>query len=313
MKWKRKLEKDSHKHQLTFYPTFKSDKKAELKVILLLNAIMKYTTYSKLLLLFLLIISFSSCIPTNNLIYLKGKPQKKPNVGSTTPSSYSLNFTSYKLQAYDILGINVQNMTPSKYDLGTGAATVTVGGGQAQQGGGGGNVLLTGYTISDSGYVQVPLVGSLQVAGLTVEEAASKIKAAVEERFTEVIVRIQLLTFQVTMLGEVAAPGQVTIYNMRMTTILDVIALSGEPLITANREKVRIMRRKGDVLESYYIDLTQDDIIMSPLFYVQPGDIIYVEPLKANKALETNLPLLGIVTSIINFAFFISNLFLINR
>ncbi len=266
---------------------------------------MKNTTF---FLLFLLILSFSSCIPTRNLTYLKGKQQENPNIGSTTPSNYSLDFTSYRLQSYDILGINVQSIVPSKYDLGTTeASNIQSQGGSGQ----GGNTLLSGYTISDSGHVQVPLVGSVQVAGLTVDEAASKIKAAVEERFTEVIVKVQLLTFQVTMLGEVATPGQITIYNMRMTTILDVMALAGEPLVTGNRQKVRIMRRKGANLESYYVDLTQDNILASPLFYVQPGDIIYVEPLKGNKALQTNAPLIGIASTILNFAFFITNFILI--
>jgi polysaccharide export outer membrane protein len=260
-----------------------------------------------LFLLFLSILSFSSCIPTRNITYLKGKQQKNPNIGSTTPSNYSLDFNSYRLQPYDILGINVQSITPSKYDLGTSEASNI----QSQKGGQSGNTLLSGYTISDSGYVQVPLVGSLKVAGLTVDEAASKIKGVVEERFTEVIVKVQLLTFQVTMLGEVSAPGQITIYNMRMTTILDVMALAGEPLVTANRQKVRIMRRKGAILESYYVDLTQDDILTSPLFYVQPGDIIYVEPLMGNKALQTNAPLIGIVGTIMNFAFFITNFLVI--
>jgi len=272
---------------------------------------MKNNTYSKYLLFILLVSSFVSCIPTNNLIYLKGKPQENPNIGSTTPSNYSLDFTSYRLQSYDILGINVKTIVPSKYDLGTTEASNIQSQGSA--GGQGGNTLLSGYTISDSGYVQVPLVGSVQVAGLTVDEAANKIKMAVEERFTEVIVKVQLLTFQVTMLGEVATPGQITIYNMRMTTILDVMALAGEPLVTANRQKVRILRRKGATLESYYVDLTQDDILTSPLFYVQPGDIIYVEPLKGNKALQTNAPLIGIVSTVLNFAFFVTNFFIIFR
>ncbi|WP_375562002.1 polysaccharide biosynthesis/export family protein [Bernardetia sp. OM2101] len=264
-----------------------------------------------LFLIFLSIVCFSSCVPTRNLTYLKGKQQENPNIGSTTPENYSLNFTSYRLQSYDVLGINVQSIVPSKYDLGTTEASNIK---SQQQGGQNGNVLLTGYTISDSGYVQVPLVGDVQVAGLTVDEAASKIKTAVEERFTEVIVKVQLLTFQVTMLGEVSVPGQVTIYNMRMTTILDVMALAGEPLVTANRQKIRIMRRKGANLESYYIDLTQDDILTSPLFYVQPGDIIYVEPLKGNKALQTNAPLIGLTSTLLNVAFFITNfIFIFNR
>ncbi|AFM02559.1 periplasmic protein involved in polysaccharide export [Bernardetia litoralis DSM 6794] len=282
-------------------------KKAELKVILLLNVIMKNITF---LLLFLSILSFSSCVPTHNLTYLKGKQQENPNIGSTTPLNYSLDFNSYRLQPYDILGINVQSIVPSKYDLGTTEASNIK---SQQQGGQNGNTLLSGYTISDSGYVQVPLVGSVQVVGLTVDEAASKIKTEVEERFTEVIVKVQLLTFQVTMLGEVSTPGQITIYNMRMTTILDVMALAGEPLVTANRQKVRIMRRKGSTLESYYVDLTKDDILTSPLFYVQPGDIIYVEPLKGNKSLQTNAPLIGIVSTIMNFAFFITNILIFTR
>ncbi len=258
-------------------------------------------------LLFSLLLSFSSCVPTRNLTYLKGKQQQEPNIGSTVATNYSLNFTAYRLQYYDVLGINIQSIVPSKYDLGTTEASNI----KQSQNNQVANPLLTGYTISDSGYVQVPLVGNVQVAGLTVDEAANKIKIAVEERFTEVIVKVQLLTFQVTMLGEVTNPGQITIYNMRMTTILDVMALAGEPLVTANRQKVRIMRRKGSNLESYYVDLTVDDIITSTLFYVQPGDIIYVEPLKGNKSLQTNAPLVGIVSTLMNLAFFLTNLLIV--
>lgn len=268
---------------------------------------MKSIIYISLLLC--LTFSFFGCVPTRNLVYLKGKQQENPTIGSTIPQNYSLDFTSYRLQPYDILGINVQSIVPSKYDLGTTEASNI----QSEEAGQSGNALLSGYTISDSGFVQVPLVGNVQVVGLTVDEAAKKIKNAVEERYTEVIVKVQLLTFQVTMLGEVATPGQITIYNMRMTTILDVMALAGEPLITANRQKVRIMRRKGTILESYYVDLTKDDIITSPLFYIQPGDIIYVEPLKGNKVLQTNAPVIGIVSTILNFAFFVTNFVVLLR
>jgi polysaccharide export outer membrane protein len=86
----------------------------------------------------------------------------------------------------------------------------------------------------------------------------------------------------VTVLGEVKTPGTFTIPNDRVT-LLDAIGIAGDLLITGSRTDVLVLReQKGEMIE-YRIDLTQSDVLNSPVFYLQQNDVVYVAPNRAKQ------------------------------
>ena len=94
------------------------------------------------------------------------------------------------------------------------------------------------------------------------------------------IVTIQYLNFKVTVLGEVKAPGSYKV-NSERVSIFDALGMAGDLQINAKRKNVLVMREDGDEKVFAQLDLTSENIIHSPFFYLQQNDVVYVEPNKA--------------------------------
>ena len=91
---------------------------------------------------------------------------------------------------------------------------------------------------------------------------------------------MRLVSYKVTLLGEVGHVGQINVYADR-DNIFEVLAMGGDISFYGNRHKVLILRpdRHGGTI-AHRLDLTDRSILTSQYFYVQPNDMIYVEPLK---------------------------------
>jgi len=109
-----------------------------------------------------------------------------------------------------------------------------------------------------------------------------------------------LTNAQVTILGEVNTPGQ---YNMNkdQITIFEAISLAGDLTIYGKRKRVRIIRPSSDGTKTIKVDLTDINLVDSQNYYIQPNDLIYVEPIKAKMFGFGETFSLGIVTSLISF------------
>lgn len=174
------------------------------------------------------------------------------------------------------------------------------------------SLYVNGYSVDKEGNINIPLVGDLFVKDKTVEEIQNLVEEALEKYLqmdqTSIIVR--LVSFKVTVLGEVNRPGEYQIYNDR-ATIFEVLARGGDLRDFANRKSVKLLRRRGENTEVVVLDLTDEKILYSEYFYARPNDVIYVEPLKARIG-RTNLPLISTVLTSIQITTLILNLVLSN-
>nr|WKN34480.1 polysaccharide biosynthesis/export family protein [Tunicatimonas sp. TK19036]WKN34632.1 polysaccharide biosynthesis/export family protein [Tunicatimonas sp. TK19036] len=139
------------------------------------------------------------------------------------------------------------------------------------------NPILNGYTVSQKGSILLPVIGEVVVAGRTIDQTREEIAGLVSEYFQNASVKVHLLSFTISILGEVAQPGQYTVYKENIS-LLDGLALGGDLLPSADRNRVSVIRAKQGVTTRYNIDLQQDEIFTAPHFYLQPDDVIYVEP-----------------------------------
>lgn len=136
------------------------------------------------------------------------------------------------------------------------------------------------YTVDPDGYVEVPTLGPVHVAGLSRLEIAAKVKQQLIETKLlldpTVIVDYAGLCF--TVLGEVARKGRIEIPTDQIT-ILEALALAGDLTIEGQRENVLVLRTEDGVQNAYTIDLTRTaSVYDSPVYYLQQNDLIYVEP-----------------------------------
>lgn len=86
-------------------------------------------------------------------------------------------------------------------------------------------------------------------------------------------------------LGEVERPGQFDITRDKVT-VLEALAMAGDMTIYGNRENVTVIRRTENEKkhEIYELNFLEGDQLSSPAYYLQQGDVVYVQPNKYKAA-----------------------------
>jgi polysaccharide export outer membrane protein len=141
----------------------------------------------------------------------------------------------------------------------------------------GGGLYIIGYVVNQEGYITLPVLGKMHVAGNTIDEVKVKLEDELAKMTSDAQVDIKLLSFKISLIGEVKSPGMYTIFNDR-ATILEVLAMAGDITYNGNRKKILVLRSFISGTQTIKIDLTKRSLLDSEKFYLQPNDIIYVEP-----------------------------------
>jgi polysaccharide export outer membrane protein len=131
------------------------------------------------------------------------------------------------------------------------------------------------------GTLQCPLIGSIQIMGLSQTMAARKIEEAYRKDYLvhpEVNLFVsQFTTQRVTLLGQVMKPGPHDLPAEKRLTILQILGMAGGPTRIANLKKVVVKRFVNGRQESIKIDV--NGMISgsnATMFYVQEDDVITV-------------------------------------
>ena len=141
---------------------------------------------------------------------------------------------------------------------------------------------VSGYTVDNEGNIDFPTIGKLNVAGLTRSELSTLIKDEIESRnqAKDPVITVDFLNRSFTVMGEVANPGIYRIYKDNIT-LIEAISSAGDLTIQGKRDNVLVMRMEEGKQKSYRINLTSlQNVVQSPVFYLQQDDIVYVEPNK---------------------------------
>ncbi|MGI6592062.1 MAG: polysaccharide biosynthesis/export family protein [Bacteroidales bacterium] len=134
-----------------------------------------------------------------------------------------------------------------------------------------------GYLIDQDGYVNLPVIGKVHLAGMKRTEAIDMLEQKYSQYLQHPIVNIHIENFKISVLGEVYKPGTFKIPNERIT-ILEAIGLAGDLKISGERKNVLVIRDNDGVKAEYRVDLTSQDILYSPVYYLEQNDVVYVEP-----------------------------------
>ncbi|MDQ3536165.1 MAG: polysaccharide biosynthesis/export family protein [Bacteroidota bacterium] len=140
-----------------------------------------------------------------------------------------------------------------------------------------------GYLVNEDGYVQLPILGNIRAIGFTKKQLSEHLtKLLIDKKLlVDPIVNIRHLNFKVTVLGEVARPTVVNVPSEKIS-LLEAIGLAGDLTIYGKRENVLLIREKQNgQKEIFRINLNNDQIFKSDFYYLQPNDVIYVEPNQA--------------------------------
>ena len=137
------------------------------------------------------------------------------------------------------------------------------------------------YLVDIDGNIDFPIVGKINIAGLTIEQTNAKIKESIASYFkegTDYIVNTQIDNFEIIVMGEVKRPNTFTVTHNKIN-VLEALALAGDMTIYGKRENVKVLREKEDgEYEIHELDMRDANILNSPYYYLQQRDIVYVEP-----------------------------------
>ena len=151
------------------------------------------------------------------------------------------------------------------------------GGGNMAQGGMVSPVF--GYLVDANGEIEFPMIGRMKVAGKRMTSIQKDLEAVLVDYVKDPAVAIRRLNFRVTVIGEVARPGIVQIQYDRMN-ILQALAQAGDLTIFAQRENILLVRETPQGKETVRLSLYDKSLLSSPYYWLQSGDLLYVQPNK---------------------------------
>lgn len=261
----------------------------------------KNTVRLFILLLVFLVGSMSSCVPLKRIKYAQ-EPVEDSVINSYLTAQTGLN----TINPYDELFIRISSFDEKTYqffnpysygnnNLGNQAANIY------------------SYTVAEDGFIDYPFVGRIHLAGLTLLQAQDSVEAALSMYLADAEATVKFTQKYITILGEVNSPGQIS-FQKEKINLYEMIAMAGDLTIHADRKNVTLIRQEGDSTKYYYIDVTHKDLVESEFYYLQPNDIIYVEPLRSKQwglsvsAPESVMRYLGYFTTLMSVYLIVNNL-----
>ena len=209
------------------------------------------------------IILLNSCSTREEIVYFQNieKLDTMEAIGQFEP----------RIEINDVLNIQVSSLNEEvvkPFQLGNNQ--------QSGGGGGSGSQMLNGYLVGVNGNITFPVLGEIPVLNKSRSELEEFLTSKLEKYVTDVVVRVRIMNFKVTVMGETGS-SVIQVEDGRIS-IPQVIAMSGDISYNGKRENILVVRNHNGNLSYGRVDLTDADVFQNPFYYLKQNDIIYVEP-----------------------------------
>lgn len=248
-------------------------------------------------------LAFTSCMSDKEIVYLQGAEQVY-----AMPQEIQQAF-ELKIQPDDQLAISVSSQDRELIEpfnnntlIGSGSTTGYSSNTANVQSG------VSYFRVDNQGEIQFPIFGTLKVAGLTTREVSEMVQKLLREGdaqhdsfIRDAIVNTKIMSFKVTILGDVRTPGTQTFTGERLT-VLEAIGRSGDLNSSGKRDHVQVVREEDGKRVVYDIDLRdQASVFQSPAYYLQQNDVVYVRPNKSVRVKgSTSYTLLSVSSTLVS-------------
>ena len=271
---------------------------------------MKY--YSNKFLIIIVAATVASCVPSKKVAWLQYKNEYKEPATIVKDSlirRYKTGEFVYRLQPGDLLDIKISTMTQLVYNPfaeadrslipGLAFNQVTDAARQVQS---------IGYYVDQTGYLNIPIIGMVKVSGYSISQAEDSLEAMVAKYLEKPVVRLKIQNFKFTVIGEVKNDATISSGDNNLT-LLQAVGLAGGASEFADLSRVKVLRHFGDETYVFYVNLLSEEFLSSPFYFVQPGDVIVVTPLKQRAYLKYLSPNLSLLTASVSLLIGIITLF----
>ena len=255
---------------------------------------MSLPKYNQPLFYLFIVIFFSSCVSTKQAGYFE-------NVTDTLMITKADEIEPL-IQKNDILSIYITSLNPEASAVFNAPNSQVTSSSTTS-----GSSSAGGYLVNTDGNIQLPILGTIKAAGITKKQFKSDITNIIVDKklLIDPIVTIRHLNYEVTIIGEVGKPTVINVPNEKIS-LLKALGIAGDITIYGQKENALLIREIEGKRKVKRIDLNSKTFLSSPYYYLQPNDVVYVEPnkrkvLNANRnqqilpALLTSLSIIAVV------------------
>ncbi len=228
-------------------------------------------------------VGVSSCMSTKKIVYMQGA-----DAVYAVPQEITQAF-ELEIQPDDELAISVASKNPelvrpfdtktligsgsgtSRNSYSTTTTTINTSSGIAY------------FLVDKDGYINFPIFGRISASGMTCSQLAELLKTRFvnEDYIRDAVVNVKIMSFKVTVLGDVQKPGTQTFTGERLT-LMEALGRAGDLKSSAKRENVMVLREENGKRVAYNVDLRDTQSVFdSPAYYLQQNDVVYVQPNKS--------------------------------
>ena len=163
------------------------------------------------------------------------------------------------------------------------------------------------YVVKTDGTVDLPIIGNVQVAGMTISELEMSLAESYTLYYKEPFVQARYVNKRVIVLG--ATEGQVIPLESEGMNLLEILSLAGGVNNDAKGNNIRLIRGDLSNPQVQVIDLSTIEGMAKANLEVQPNDIIYVEPVRRpfTEGLRDIVPIFSLLTSVLALVVALSN------
>ena len=257
---------------------------------------------------------FTGCISDKHIIYLQGADTVY-GVPQEIAQAFEL-----KIQSDDQLAISVTSKDHELIAPFNNNTLIGSGGGDRSAGYSSSTANtqsgVSYFTVDRNGEISFPIFGQLKVAGKTTREVSQMIQDMLRNGTKEyaasikdAIITTKIMSFKVTVLGDVKNPGVQTFTGERLT-LLEAIGRAGDLNSSGKRAPVLIVREENGQRQTFEVDLRdQASVFQSPAYYLQQNDVVYVSPNKSVRVKgSTAYTLLGVSSTLVSMIISITSL-----
>lgn len=167
---------------------------------------------------------------------------------------------------------------------------------------------LNTYVVDEFGYISFSFIEKLYVKGMTIQEVQQAVQTQLDQYFKEASAFVKLVNFQVGVLGEVRSPGNFTVEQDQIN-VFQAIGLAGGITDYGNYKEVKVVRQTQSGSEIHILDLTDNQVLTSPYFYLMPNDVIYIEPRNGKSWAYAQFPYTALI-AFLSLSFLVATYFL---
>jgi polysaccharide biosynthesis/export protein len=218
------------------------------------------------------ILLISSCVSQRNVEYLRDESSEDGEI----KSFYDAKVPDYKLKPKDELYIQIRSLDDPSTNVFQQLGVQESGNVSYIQPYG---ASLMSYSVDKDGFIQLPVLGNVQVENKTVPEVSVLLHDSLEHILSNPAVIVKLVNRYVSVLGEVQSPGHFS-YSQEKLTVFDALGLAGDITEYGDRNEVVIARNENGKNLRINIDLTSSMLMASEYYYIRPNDMIYVKPMR---------------------------------